>query len=303
MERRETTIHGRKIAYRVAGDAGPPLVLVHGITQDASTWEPISEPLAAGARLIAPDLPGHGDSDLPAGDHSLGSYASTIRDLLFAIEEPHVTLVGHSLGGGVALQFAYQFPEMLARLVLMDSGGLGRHVSPVLRAAALPGAGAFLGVLSSQPVRRTVDATARALDRAGVTFGTDLAEGWAGVSGMHDRDARRAFLATVKAVIALGGQRVSARDKLYLAEHVPTLILWGRRDRIIPLHHGRAAHDAIPGSRLEVVEDAGHFPHHEHPEQVARTITTFVAETEAADVPREEWGAILREGVPGTTSD
>ncbi len=300
MQRRHVTIHGRRLAYRVAGE-GPTIVLVHGITQDSSTWEPLADHLADRARLIAVDLPGHGESDLPAGDHSLGSYAAAVRDLMLALEEPRATLVGHSLGGGVVLQFAYQFPAMLGRLVLVDSGGLGTHVSPVLRAATLPGAGPVLSMLASAPVQRTVSAIGRGLQRVGVPVDTDLTEGWSGVGGLHDPDARRAFLATVKAVIGLYGQRVSARDKLYLAQHVPTLIVWGARDHIIPVHHGHAAHDAIPGSRLVVLDDAGHFPHHEHPEEIAATIADFVAATEPAEIPQEEWGTILRSGITDTS--
>lgn len=298
MQRHEITMHGRCVAYRTAGDDGPALILVHGITQDSSTWEPIAGPLAEHARLIVIDLPGHGDSESPPGDHSMGAYASTVRDLLFAVEEPTATVVGHSLGGGVALQFAYQFPEMLDRLVLIDSGGLGPEVSPLLRAATLPGADAVLALLSTDAVKDAATSVSRALKRLGLRAGTELEEVWRGVDNLADPKARHAFLRTVRTAIGIAGQRVSAHGKLYLAEHVPTLLLWGARDRIIPLTHATTAHEAIPGSRLRVLRDAGHFPHVDDPETVARHISDFLAATDPADVPREQWAAILREGRP-----
>lgn len=292
------TIHGRRVAYRTAGEQGPLVLLLHGITQDASTWEPLSDHLAGQAQLVAPDLPGHGASENPPGDHSLGAYASVVRDLLLTLELPRVTVVGHSLGGGVALQFAYQFPDMVDRLVLVDSGGLGRDVSRLLRAAALPGAEPVLALMSSERVRRAVGSLTRTLHRLGWRAGTDLEQGWKGVEGLADANARRAFVATVQTVIGLGGQRVSALDRLYLAAHVPTLIVWGAHDRIIPLHHAHDAHDAIPGSRLEVLPHAGHFPHVDDPRRVAEVIGEFLADTEPADIPPERWGEILREGAP-----
>lgn len=297
MERREATIHGRRVAYRTAGDDDAPvLLLIHGITQDASTWEPLAEVLADDARLIAVDLPGHGDSESPPGDHSLGAYASTVRDLMLALEQDHATVVGHSLGGGVALQFAYQFPEMVDRIVLVDSGGLGPEVSPLLRAASLPGADPVIALLSSDTVQDLAASVSRALTRLGLRAGTDLAEVWRGISKLADPGARRSFLRTVRATIGLGGQRVSASDKLYLAGHVPTLLIWGAQDRVIPLSHATTAHDAIPGSHLKVLRDAGHFPHLDDPVTVAAHIGRFVDTTEPAALPREQWGAIVRNG-------
>jgi pimeloyl-ACP methyl ester carboxylesterase len=292
------SLHGRHLAYRTAG-SGEPVLFVHGITQDSRTWDRVGRALADDVRIVAPDLPGHGSSQRPAGDHSLGAYASTLRDLLFALEIPSATIVGHSLGGGVALQFAYQFPEMLDRIVLIDSGGLGRDVSPLLRAATLPGADAFLGLVTATPFRAAVTRGTKALRRFGVRVGTDINQALAGIGGLSRREARRSFLRTVDAVIAGHGQAVSATDKLYLAAHVPTLIVWGGRDRIIPVEHGERAHEAIPGSQLEVLDDAGHFPHLDAPDTVAALLRRFVADTDAADVPREQWGALLRRGDAG----
>lgn len=293
MELREVLLHGRRLAYRTSGE-GAPVLLVHGITQDSSTWEPLAAELAGDAALVAPDLPGHGRSDSPPGDHSLGAYASTLRDLVLALELPSVTVGGHSLGGGVALQFAYQFPELVDRLVLVDSGGLGRDVSPLLRAAALPGAELVLSLLASGAVREAAGAVSRLLSRTGLRPGTDLSAMSRGMAGLGDPEARRAFVRTVRAVIGVSGQAVSARDRLYLAAYVPTLIVWGAGDRIIPLGHGAAAHQAIAGSWLRVVEDGGHFPHVDAPDVVAGFVRDFLAATEPARVPRERWGAIVR---------
>lgn len=302
MEQQEIAIHGRTVAYRSAGTRGPAAVLIHGMTQDASTWDHVGPLLAEHLRLIAVDLPGHGRSESPQGDHSLGAYASTVRDLLFTLDEPRATVIGHSLGGGVALQFAYQFPEMVDRLVLIDAGGLGPEVSPFLRAASLPGADPVVALLATDRALRAMDSLSRALQRFGLARGADLLEARRGLQKLSDAEARRAFLRTVQATIGLTGQRVSASDKLYLAEHVPTLLIWGARDRIIPLAHATDAHQAIPGSRLRVLRDAGHFPHVDEPVRVAEFIADFVRTTEPGGVPRERWGDVIRRG-SGTSRD
>ncbi|MDX1621285.1 MAG: alpha/beta fold hydrolase [Nitriliruptorales bacterium] len=293
MQIHEASIHGRRVVYRTAGDDGPVLVLIHGITQDSTTWEQLARHVD-GLRLIAIDLPGHGKSENPPGDHSMGAYASTVRDLMILLGHGSGTLVGHSLGGGIALQFAYQFPEMVDRLVLIDSGGLGVEVSPLLRAASLPGADPVIALLSTDAVKQVAASVSKGLQRLGLRLGTDLAEVWRGLDNLADPTQRHAFLRTVRGAIGLGGQRISASDKLYLAEHVPTLLIWGARDRIIPLTHATDAHEAIPGSTLRVLRDAGHFPHLEAPRTVADHIEEFVENTEPAAVPREEWGQLLK---------
>src|SRR6202012_1934965 len=137
------TVHGRRISFLKAGE-GPLLLLIHGMAGTAPNWERLSEPLALNNTAVAPDFPGHGESEPGGGDYSLGSLASGLRDLMISLGHERATLVGHSLGGGVALQFTYQFPEMVERLVLVSSGGLGPEVGAILRAAALPGADLFL---------------------------------------------------------------------------------------------------------------------------------------------------------------
>lgn len=298
MELASVVLHGRRHVYRTAG-AGEPVVLVHGITQDARTWEPMSGRLSERARLYAPDLPGHGGSENPPGDHSIAGYASSVRDLVLALGLGRVTIVGHSLGGGVALQFAYQFPQLTGRLVLIDSGGLGTDVSPVLRAAVLPGAGPVLRVLSSRPVTTLARHAGRWVRRLGGHGETDLREARRGIAGLADPDIRHAFLRTVRTSIGLRGQRVSATDRLYLAANLPTLIVWGGEDPIIPIHHGREAHAAISGSRFEVIPGCGHFPHLDAPDRTAELILDFLATTEPAEVPLADVRRALHDGHPG----
>jgi pimeloyl-ACP methyl ester carboxylesterase len=258
------------------------LVLVHGITNSSATWEPVLATLGQRFTVIAPDLLGHGDSAKPRGDYSLGANASLLRDFMLALGHERATLVGHSLGGGIAMQMAYQFPERVERLVLVSSGGLGRQVTPLLRAVALPGAELVLPLLASEPLVNAGAKIGGWIDRIGVRVGSDLAAMAAGFASLQDIEARRAFVHTARAVIDVGGQRVNATDKLYLAEAVPTLILWGDRDPIIPARHGIRAHELMPGSRLRIFDGAGHFPHHDDPPGFAAAITEFVDTTQAS---------------------
>ena len=277
------TLHGRKIAYRRAGE-GPTVLLVHGITNDSQSWEPVIRRLAReGHDVIAPDLPGHGESARQRGDHSLGAHACMLRDLVQSLDVDRVTLVGHSLGGGITMQFAYQFPEMVERLALVCSGGLGRDVSPLIRSAALPGAEQVLPLLTSQPLLGAGQWVAAAFGRLGFMPGADLAEVSRGIASLGDTERRAAFVRTVRSVVSPFGQRVSATDRLYLAQHLPFLIVWGERDPIIPLAHGETARTAVPGSRLEVFEGSGHFPQLDDPERFTDLLADFIATTEPAE--------------------
>jgi pimeloyl-ACP methyl ester carboxylesterase len=281
MELDVRTLHGKRVAFRRAG-AGPTLVLIHGITNSSQSWEPAMRLLARDFDVIAPDLPGHGESDRQRGDHSLGGHACVMRDLLHVLEVERATVVGHSLGGGVAMQFSYQFPAMVERLVLVGSGGLGREVSPLIRSAALPFAEQVLPLLTARPLVDGVTAVAGLLGRVGLKPGADLAEISRGIASLGDTERRAAFVRTVRSVMSPLGQRVTANDRLYLAEQTPTLIVWGDRDPIIPLQHGVDAHALLPESRLEVFEGAGHFPQLDDPPRFAELLTEFVAETKPA---------------------
>jgi pimeloyl-ACP methyl ester carboxylesterase len=291
----EMTLHGHRIAYR-AGGSGPVLVLVHGITSTSSTWEQVLPLLARRFTVIAPDLLGHGRSAKPRGDYSLGAYASGVRDLLVALGHERATFVGHSLGGGVAMQLAYQFPERCERLVLVASGGLGREVSVLLRAATLPGSDVVLPLLVNRHLLDAGRLVGSLLGRLGLRAGTDMAEIARGHASLADRDARAAFVHTLRAIVDAGGQRVDARDRLYLAEHVPFLIVWGEHDSVIPVAHGREAHALVPSSRLLVFERSGHFPQLDEPTRFIEAIEEFVATTAPAEVAPEQWRELLRVG-------
>jgi len=295
VERRETVLHGHRVAYRCAG-SGPPVVLLHGITSTSATWERVMPYLAERYTAIAPDLLGHGESAKPRGDYSLGAYASGVRDLLVSLGHERATFVGHSLGGGVAMQLAYQFPERCERLVLVDSGGLGREVNLLLRAATLPGSEVVLPLLASAGLLDAGRAVGRFLNRLGLRVGTDVEEMARGHASLADREARAAFVHTLRTIIEPGGQRVNASDRLYLAEHIPFLIVWGERDPMIPVAHGRAAHGRVRGSRLEVFPDAGHFPHLDDPQRFIAVLLDFMESTEPAALEMDEWRELLRSG-------
>ena len=286
------TVHGRSVSYMEAGE-GPVLLLIHGIAGYCENWREAIEPLARHHTVIAPDLPGHGASEAGGGDYSIGALASGLRDLLLALGHERATLVGHSLGGGVAMQLAYQFPEMIERLVLVSSGGLGPEVSPVLRAAALPGADLFISITAGAG-QRVGSVLGRGLGAIGLRPNADFAEVARGYASLEDPDRRAAFLDTLRAVVGTGGQRVHAGDRLYLAEAVPVLIVWGARDSIIPVRHGEDAHRAIRGSRLEVFEDVGHMPQLEAPGRFIAVLERFLRETEPAEFDRDEWRARMR---------
>src|SRR5436190_11755817 len=276
LELRELSIHGHRVAYREAG-SGPAVVLIHGITSDSSTWRRVLPYLARRFTVIAPDLAGHGGSAKPRGDYSLGAHASGVRDLLVALGHEHATFVGHSLGGGVAMQAAYQFPERCERLVLVDSGGLGKEVALLLRALAFPGSEFVLSAGCSPRVLTAGRTVGGWLRRAGLQPTASLAEVGRCYASLARPEARTALMHTLRSVIDAGGQRVSAFDRLHLAAEIPTLIVWGERDRIIPASHAHAAHEMIPGSRLEVFPHVGHFPQVEQPQLFAGTLAGFIA--------------------------
>jgi pimeloyl-ACP methyl ester carboxylesterase len=275
-------LHGHRVTYRTAGK-GPVIVLIHGITGNSEQWDRVVRLLAERYTLLAPDLLGHGRSAKPRGDYSLGAYAASIRDMLIALGHRRATVIGHSLGGGVAMQFAYEYPVFCERLALVSSGGLGPEVHPLLRAATLPGAELVLPLIAHSRLTSVGGGIGQLLARFGLEAGPDLAELARGYASLADADSRQAFLHTLRAVIDPRGQRVSATDRLYLSAMMPSLVVWGKRDPLIPIHHADIAHRAMPGSRLEVF-DAGHFPFLEDPIRFAQVVTEFIEETEPAEL-------------------
>lgn len=293
MELRELTIHGHRITYRTAGD-GPALLLIHGMAGSATTWKRVMPALSAEFTVVAPDLLGHGRSEKRAGDYSLGALASSLRDLLVALGHDRASIVGQSLGGGVAMQLAYQFPERCERLVLVSSGGLGREVNRLLSLLSLPGSEAVLSLACSEPVRGAIERVGGLASRVGLQPAPVVAELWRSYASLGDQDTRRSFLRTLRAVIDRGGQAVSAADRLRLAEEIPTLIIWGSADQIIPVAHAHEAHAIIEGSRLEIFDEVGHYPHVEAPERFVAVLTEFIESTPPAQItisPRHVLGS------------
>jgi pimeloyl-ACP methyl ester carboxylesterase len=293
----ETELHGHRVIYRIAG-SGPPVVLIHGMVNSSRHWESVALRLAEEHTVIAPDLLGHGDSAAVRGDYSLGAHAASIRDLLAAIGIDRATLVGHSLGGGVAMQFFYQFPQRTERLVLVSSGGLGHEVSPLLRGAALPGASAIVWLAAHPRLMAALDTTGQRLRDRGSARGALLQAVVRALRPLEGPGARKAFLQTLRSVIDVHGQRVSAVDRLYLLGPMPTLIVWGERDNTIPLAHGREAHHAIPGSRFETLPRAAHFPHLEDPEGLADVLRDFLRTTEPESIADSDWGDVVSRRSP-----
>ncbi len=284
-------LHGRRVIYRIAG-SGPPVVLIHGMLNSSSHWQAVALNLAREHTVLAPDLIGHGDSAAPRGDYSLGAHAASIRDLMAAIGIDRATIVGHSLGGGVAMQFFYQFPQRVERLILISSGGLGHEVSPVLRTAALPGVSALLSAIRPGLLAGLWQTGARLRERKHST-GVYLQAVARALRPLENADARAAFLHTLRSVIDVHGQRVSATDRLYLLESMPTMVVWGERDNTIPIEHGRLAHEAIPDSEFRTLPDAAHFPHLEDPDGLSDLLREFIAQTSPGEIHDADWGALL----------
>ena len=276
--RTETAIlNGREFVFLDRGE-GPAVLFIHGLTGSHRNWTHLLNAMEADHRVVAPDLWGHGASAKPMGDYSLGAHAGTMRDLLDELGIDRVTLVGHSLGGGIAMQLYYLFPERVERLVLVASGGLGRSVSPLLRAATVPGAGWVLPVIASSWVRGQSEAVGKVMGRVGWHASPDVTEIWRGFTSLGDADTRRAVLATTRSVIDPGGQSVTARDILRLDFDIPALVVWGTRDRMIPARHATLAEKSLPGCRVELFEGAGHFPHLDEPERFAELVSEFMKE-------------------------
>lgn len=300
---RSVRIHGHDVTYRMSGE-GPTVVLIHGIAGSSTTWRAVMPALAERYTVIAPDLLGHGQSAKPRGDYSLGAYASGIRDLLAVLGQERSTVVGHSLGGGVAMQFAYQYPDRCERLVLVSSGGVSRAVHPILRLASTPGAELVLPLLRLKSARMLGHALFTLLSALGTDIGLDAADMVRVFDALPAVTARRAFVRTLRAVVDQRGQVITMLDRCYLTRGMPTLLIWGRHDAIIPYEHAQLAHTAMPGSRLETFEDAGHFPHHANPTRFLHVLYDFLATTKPTPYSPGEWRELLRRGrISGVDQD
>lgn len=273
-------LHGDRIAYRDEGD-GEVLLLIHGMAGSSGTWRSVIPALSKRFRVIAPDLLGHGESAKPRTDYSLGAFAVWLRDFLDQVGVSQATVVGHSLGGGVAMQFVYQHPDYAKRLILISSGGLGPDVGWVLRLLAAPGAELVLPIIAPTPVLSAGDKVRSWLRSAGIQSPRG-AELWSAYSSLSDGQTRQSFLRTLRSVVDYRGQAVSALNRLSLREDLPVMAIWGERDGIIPVDHAYAAHQARTDARLEILPDVGHFAQVEAPNQVVELIEDFIA-TERRD--------------------
>ncbi|MGZ5348406.1 MAG: alpha/beta fold hydrolase [Solirubrobacterales bacterium] len=291
----EIELHGHTVGFQAAG-GGPLLLLLHGITSTSDAWRDVMPELAERYTVIAPDLLGHGRSAKPRGDYSLGAYAAGVRDLLAVLGFERGTVVGHSLGGGIALQFAYLFPERVERLALISSGGLGQDVHPLLRAATLPGSEWVLPLMAREWSVKAGDAVRSVAAKLGLEAGPDMAEFARGYASLIHEGARDAFLHSMRSVIDHNGQRVSALDRLYLADQVPTLLMWGTDDPIIPVAHGRKAHEIITHSRYVELEGSGHWPMLDAPVRFIRELTAFIEESKPFAYDEEQVRKRLERG-------
>lgn len=297
------TIHGYRRAFRIAG-SGPALLLIHGVGDNSTTWNAVHAKLAQRFTVIAPDLLGHGESDKPRADYSLASFANGMRDLLAVLGIDRVTLVGHSLGGGIAAQFAYQYPHMVERLVLVGAGGVTKDVTPALRLAAMPMGAESLAALrlpGAVPALKVAGRAAKSL-LGSTKHGRDLASGIDLLARLADPKALSAFARTVRGVVDGRGQFVTMLDRAYLMPSIPKLIIWGEDDMVIPVSHARMAHEAMPGSRLEIFENSGHMPFQDHPDRFVSVVEQFLDSTVPAEYDQTRLGAMMRDGVEHDTA-
>ena len=293
-------VHGYRRAFRMQG-SGPALLLLHGLACDSSTWLPVIPELAKHFTVIAPDLLGHGESDKPDADYSLGGYANGMRDLLTILGIDKVTVVGHSFGGGVAMQFAYQFPDRTERVALVSTGGLGRDVTPLIRFLTVPGSRTALRFATARPWRQVVKASMEGLSRLPISATRDLDEVARIYETLADPATRTAVQRVTSHVLDWRGQFVTMTDRGYLARLMPVLVVWGRDDMVIPVSHAELAPTQV--SDVHVLDDAGHFPHKDHPDVFARLLTEFVQSHPPAAYHRGRWRSLLRRGDRGELTE
>ena len=291
--RHQVDLYGNRISFVDVGE-GDPVVLLHGITCSAASWNALVPSLAEHHRVIVPDLPGHGWSSRARGDHSISAFALHVRDLLMGLGISRATFIGHSLGGGVTMQTAYAYPELVGRMVLVASGGLGESVGLPLRAATLPGAEWLLPVFFNRFGARLTSRLQRLATDRRLTTLHELAYSYATLA---DPAARRAFVNIIRGVVDWSGQRIDARRRLHLAEEVPLMIVWGDADLLIPIGHGYRAAEKLPVDRFEVMEGAGHFPHLEQPEAFLDAFLDFVRDTHPASNSHANLAGYIREAM------
>ncbi len=275
-------LHGNRLAYQDEGQ-GEAILLLHGMAGSSQTWRSVIRPLSRKYRVIAPDLLGHGMSAKPRSDYSLGAFAVLLRDLLDELGVARATVVGHSLGGGVAMQFVYQHPDYCERLVLIGSGGLGPDVGWTLRLVPPPRAELIMPIIAPSPVLNAGEKVRSWFAKMGIESprGSEI---WNAYSSFADAETRQAFLRTLRSVVDYRGQAVSALNRLNVRADMPIMAIWGEQDAIIPVEHAYAALEARPDARVEVMPGVGHFPQVERPTEVVDLIDDFITGRRAAEI-------------------
>ncbi len=295
------TIHGYRRAFRIAGE-GPAILLIHGIGDSSATWTDLIPHLAQTNTVIAPDLLGHGRSDKPRADYSVAAYANGMRDLLAVLGIERATVIGHSLGGAVAMQFAYQYPQMVERLVITSSSGVTKDVHALLRLVSVPVVNEWLRLLRLPGARTTARVAGNIVEQlTDVSLNPAQVFGAAPdivrlISDIDDRTAYLAFLKTLRAVVDWRGQVITLLDRCYLTADLPVQIIWGAKDSVFPVSHAHIAHAAMPGSRLDIFRSAGHYPFLDDPIRFLSVIEQFLAATPPAEFDPESWRDTLISG-------
>ena len=296
---------GSRIFYRRSGK-GEPILLLHGIAHSSQAWDRVIPALTSRYEVIALDLPGCGRSDKPDTDYSLGTQAAAVRYVLDRLHLDLVTAIGHSLGGGVAMTLAYQYPERVGRLGLVASAGLGRDLHLLFRAATLPFAPErAMRVLFHPRMRVPRNLLGLIMSQAlGDPFfhrpKQHRREFEALLQGLEEPGAQRAFLATLRSASNYAGQSVSALDRIGLAEF-PVLIVWGKDDRVFPVAHARRAHQELPHARVVVIEHCGHFPQLEATQPFIKALRRWLDETRPLRIYPVQSGPPTGRDVPGAS--
>ena len=277
IEERHIDVGGLSTHYLTAGTTRPPLVLLHGVGDNAFDWRWVMPTLAHTHRVYAPDLPGSGGSARPLDDYSPAFFTRFVGAFLDALGVDRATVIGNSLGGLVGLRLALAEPERVTALGLVSSAGLGREVTYALRSLALPG----YGKLAVAWGKRRPGAAQRALGRAALVFARpkDAPRKW--IKEQY-RLARlpgflEAQLATVRAQVGLKGQREVLVDRLAQLER-PTVVVWGTRDRVLPYSQAKEAFSRLAEGYLELIPECGHLPQVEQPERFVSGLRQFLNE-------------------------
>ena len=289
-------VHGYRRAFRIAGE-GPPLLLIHGIGDSSRTWEQVIPLLAREHLVIAPDLLGHGASDKPRADYSVAAYANGMRDLLAVLGVDTVTIVGPLVRRrcGDAVRLPVPGADRSARAGVDGRRRPRRDAGVARREHAVVGQ-LGLSALRLPFARLALNTAVSMLRRLDAGLGLDAVDLRRIIDALPDHTARSAFIRTLRSVVDWRGQSVTMLDRSYLAHTMPTMLMWGGRDSVLPVAHAHRAHAAMPGSRLEMFPDEGHFPFRTDPARFVGLVEDFIATTEPADWSDDEWRELLRSG-------